>query len=149
MKRQPQLRLTNQQKKVSLRLRFLEEKLQHALRLLLKKGCKFPEEIEVILVSRSAIARLHKEFFNDPSATDVITFQHGDIVVCPEIAQKQRIVFKQSLHRETALYGIHGLLHIAGWDDQTEAGFQEMKQTQERLLDQVFKASPETRSGKR
>ncbi len=47
-------------------------------------------EVEVSLVTAAEIARLHDEFMDDPSPTDVITFHHGEILISPETAQQQR-----------------------------------------------------------
>ncbi len=94
-------------------------------------------EVEVSLVTAAEIARLHDEFMDDPSPTDVITFHHGEILISPETAQQQRRPHGHSLQREVALYLIHGLLHLAGHEDTTDAGAELMKRLQERILSEV------------
>ena len=73
--------------------------------------------IEVTIVSDTDIALVHGEFMHDPTPTDVITFQHGEILISADTALRQGAEHGQSLDRELALYMIHGLLHLAGWDD--------------------------------
>ena len=70
---------------------------------------------------------------NDPSPTDVITFQHGEIVISVETAKRQARQFATSLDHELRLYLVHGLLHLHGFDDKTAAGAREMKRVQDKL----------------
>ena len=96
------------------------------------------DEIEVTLVDDPAIARVHSEYFNDPSATDVITFEHGEILISTETARRQARKFKNEFAREVALYAIHGLAHLGGYDDLEPELCKEMKQVQEDLLERFW-----------
>lgn len=65
---------------------------------------------------------LHQQFFNDPSPTDCISFPIddkilGDIFVCPKTAIDYAARIKKDPYPETALYIIHGILHLLGFDD--------------------------------
>jgi probable rRNA maturation factor len=92
------------------------------------------KEVAVALVSDKRIAEIHRRFMNDPSPTDVITFQHGEIVISVETAKRQARQFGTSLDHELRLYVAHGLLHLHGFDDKTAAGAAEMKRVQERVV---------------
>lgn len=92
------------------------------------------EEIEVVLVSDKRIAEIHQRFMNDPSPTDVITFQHGDIVISVETAKRQARQFSTALDQELRLYLVHGLLHLHGFEDKTAAGAAEMKRVQGQIV---------------
>lgn len=81
---------------------------------------------------------MHRDFFNDDTPTDVITFPYGEILVCPEIARQQGKRWKHSTEIETLLYGIHGMLHLAGFDDIQDRDFEKMRLTQEKVLRQVL-----------
>jgi probable rRNA maturation factor len=96
-------------------------------------------EISVVLVSDQRIASIHRRFMDDPSPTDVITFQHGEIFVSTQTAKRQARRFRTSFEHELRLYLVHGLLHLAGFDDKTPAGARKMQQLQERI---VASASP-------
>ena len=98
------------------------------------------EEIEISLLSDAEIARIHGQFMDDPTPTDVITFHHGEIVISPETAQRQRKAHGNTLQREVLLYAIHGLLHLAGHEDATAEGAARMRVIQERLLEQLMPA---------
>jgi len=39
------------------------------------------DALEVSLVSEDEIARIHGEFLDDPTPTDVITFDHGELII--------------------------------------------------------------------
>ena len=96
-----------------------------------------PEEILVVLVSDRKIAAIHEQFMGIAGATDVITFQHGEIVVSVETAARQAGEYKTDLFQELRLYIAHGLLHLAGYDDHSEDGFREMAKLQNELVQKV------------
>ncbi len=96
-------------------------------------------EIEISLIDDEEIARIHGEFMGIPDPTDVITFEHGEILVSTETAERQRVEHgSPSLEREVALYIVHGLLHLAGYDDRTPREFEKMAELQEAILARVW-----------
>jgi probable rRNA maturation factor len=100
----------------------------------LKSSVVLPEEISVIFVSDARIAAIHRQYMSVEGPTDVITFGHGEIVISVETAERQAKTFASSFEHELRLYCVHGLLHLAGFDDLTSAGFKEMAKLQERIL---------------
>lgn len=98
-----------------------------------------PEEILVVLVSDRKISEIHRQFMGIAGATDVITFQHGEIVVSVETAARQAGEYKTDLFHEVRLYIAHGFLHLAGYDDHSESGFREMAKLQNELLEKATK----------
>ena len=92
------------------------------------------ETVEVSLVSDATIASVHDQFMSDPTPTDVITFEHGEILISLETAARSAIEHGHSPDRETLLYLVHGLLHLNGFDDRNEEARTEMEATQERIL---------------
>ena len=91
-------------------------------------------EVEVALVSDRVIARVHREFMGVPGATDVITFAHGEIVISAPTAQAYARDYGHPTGRELALYTIHGLLHLNGYEDATPRAAARMHRTQDRVL---------------
>ncbi len=91
-------------------------------------------EVPVILVSDRRMAELHRQFLGLAGPTDVITFQHGEIVISAETARSNAKQFGTAVLHEIQLYLVHGLLHLHGFDDTTVSGAQKMKGTQNRLL---------------
>jgi probable rRNA maturation factor len=97
-------------------------------------------EIDFVLVDRATICRVHEEFLGDPCETDVITFPdetRGEIVICPIVAREQAGNRRDEVEREVLLYALHGVLHLAGYDDTTPAAARTMERAQRRLLVRV------------
>ena len=94
-------------------------------------------EISVLIVSDRRMATLHRRFMNVPGSTDVITFQHGEIFISAEMAVRNARRFATALIHELRLYIVHGLLHLSGFDDQTEAAARKMRAIQEKILAKV------------
>ena len=91
-------------------------------------------EIFILFISDRRMASLHRRFLKQSGSTDVLTFQHGEIFISPETACRQARTFGNSLARELRLYVVHGLLHLHGLDDRSEADARRMKATQEKIL---------------
>ena len=95
-------------------------------------------EIEVTLMTDPEIATIHGEFLDDPTPTDVITFHHGEILISLDTAARQSLSHGLSFPDETALYLIHGLLHLAGWDDHDPAAAAAMATLQQSILQRTL-----------
>lgn len=93
-----------------------------------------PEEIVVVFVSDARMEGIHREFMGVEGPTDVITFQHGEIIISVETAERQAKGFSTSFSQELRLYFVHGLLHLAGLDDLTEDGCRKMAAAQELIV---------------
>lgn len=93
--------------------------------------------VEISLVNDAEIARIHDEFMGDPTSTDVITFQHGEILVSVETARREGLAHGNSVERETLLYILHGLLHLNGHTDADESDREVMHREQNAILNQI------------
>lgn len=98
------------------------------------------EEIEVSIVSDRAIEDIHRRFMQIAGATDVITFEHGEIIISAATAARHAREYAQTLEHELGLYIIHGLLHLNNHDDLSEPAASRMKRTQAAILRRVLKA---------
>ena len=104
-----------------------------------KKGLTLPLEVEITLLGEAAIAKVHGEFLEDPTPTDVITFEHGEILIGVPIAAANEKKFRHSADHEVALCAIHGLLHLLGYDDLSEKERVIMHARQEEILEEALK----------
>ena len=95
-------------------------------------------ELEVTLLDDEEMGRIHGEFLDDERPTDVITFEHGEIFLGMETARRQAEEFGNGFERELTLYGIHGLLHLSGYNDVELEGRLRMEKRQEELLEEFF-----------
>ena len=104
-----------------------------------KKGLTLPPEVEITLLGEAAITKVHGEFLEDPTPTDVITFEHGEILIGVPIAAANAKKFRHPADHEVALCTIHGLLHLLGYDDLTEKERVIMHARQEEILEEALK----------
>lgn len=103
--------------------------------------------ISVVLVGDEEIAGLHAQFMDDPTATDVLTFDlrddtavealEGEIVVSVETAARQARRLRLPGDEEVLRYVIHGTLHLVGYDDHTPAGRRTMRRQENRVLGEL------------
>ena len=132
----PSLTLFNRQRKKRVNLSefrtFAESAILKVTKL--KTSVVLPEEINVIFVSDARIAAIHRQYMSVEGPTDVITFGHGEIVISVETAERQAKTFDSSCEHELRLYCVHGLLHLAGFDDLTDAGFKRMAKLQAEVV---------------
>lgn len=142
MSRAPRLVWTNRQRRVpakALSLPSVRTVVEAALPGVAEAACgenviEGLEEIGIVLVSDARIAALHGEFLGDPSPTDVITFQHGEIVISAETARREAHRRGLRVPEEVARYAVHGLLHLAGWSDADVRAAKAMRAVQEKIL---------------
>lgn len=121
--------------------------LRRHLPRLLPKAAPHVRELSVVLVGDQAISRLHERYFADPSTTDVITFPldsdarrrciSGELYVCVAMARRQAKTRRLPPQRELLLYCLHGMLHLAGHDDQTDAEYGKMHRKEDEILRQL------------
>ena len=104
--------------------------------------------LSVAVVGRRAMARLHWRHMAVRGPTDVLTFDlgtdrargriDGEVVVCADVARARapRGGDRRGA-AELALYVVHGILHLAGYDDHDAAGYQAMHAREDALLTQI------------
>jgi probable rRNA maturation factor len=135
----PALELLNRQRRRRLDLVLFRRFAELALTKVMERNPQvcLPEEIIVVFVSDAGITRIHRDFMSLNGPTDVITFQHGEIFISVEAAERQREKFSGDLHRELRIYFVHGLLHLLGLEDLTQQGFEKMAMAQETIVQSV------------
>lgn len=104
-------------------------------KLLQDEGVK-ASELNVIFVDDAFLKALHHQYLNENSVTDVITFNlseipgaktEGEIYISVERAVIQAQEFSVSTDQEIARLIVHGLLHLKGYDDCTQAEQRKMR----------------------
>jgi probable rRNA maturation factor len=133
------IKVINRQRKKRLDLRACQAFAEAALARVWTRNRKiiFPAEIAVFLVSDARISQIHRDFLAVGGTTDVITFQHGEIFISVETAERHAQQFSTSISEEIELYVVHALLHLAGFDDRTARGYKRMKVVQEEIVREV------------
>ena len=142
----PSIEVRNLQRTVRISRRRLQRFAEIACTLVWKH--KRPEAeiasvpaISVLIVGDRRMAALHKEFCGFAGPTDVLTFQHGEIVISADTAATQARMFHTNVTAEIQLYMLHGLLHLAGFDDATPSKRRQMHQLQRKLMTTVLRSN--------
>jgi probable rRNA maturation factor len=88
-------------------------------------------EVNVLLTTDNAIRKLNRKFRGKNKATDVLSFpagslvrnqEKGDLAISVETARRQGAARGHSLGTEIKILILHGLLHLAGYDHETDTG---------------------------
>lgn len=100
-------------------------RLREIVRLVLAEEDIKDYEISLAFVDNPTIHRINKQFLDHDEPTDVITFPYssgkvlvGELVIGVEVAQEQARAGGHPVDVELALYVVHGLLHLVGYDDK-------------------------------
>lgn len=100
-----------------------------------------PGSLSLVFLSDEALAQLHADFLDDPTTTDVITFEGqpafglaGEICVSADTAARYAKENGGDFATELTLYVVHGWLHLAGHDDLQPAKKRAMRRAEARAL---------------
>jgi probable rRNA maturation factor len=102
-------------------------------------------ELNIMFVSNRKMRAMNKRYLGRDSATDVLAFCPGrdgsidkrflgDIMISSDMAENNRKVFGTGFDEEIALYVIHGILHLAGYEDKTKEERRVMKRIEDGLV---------------
>lgn len=139
-------------------------KVPVGIRLLIRKCCnavlnyedfKDDAEISVSFVDNKEIRNLNKDYRNKDKSTDVLSFPLGengiydlnnetgayllgDVVISLETAMKQARVYGHSLEREIGFLTVHSMLHLLGYDHETDKlEARKMREKEEAILEKL------------
>jgi probable rRNA maturation factor len=102
-----------------------------------------PESVTIQLINDESMARLNETFRKKRGPTDVLSFPAngargtrgaeyvGDIAISLETARRNARRFSRSLPAEMRILILHGMIHLAGFDHETDHG--EMDRLERRL----------------
>jgi len=106
-----------------------------------------PCALTIAFVCSRTMKRMNRRYRKRDYATDVLSFGYenesdegvpylGDIVIAVDVACANARRLKIPAHREVQRLLVHGVLHLLGFDHETDSG--EMAQTQARLLRRTY-----------
>ena len=129
----------------------LEKMLRRALRMtLVKEGRSDAVEISLSFVNAEEIQQLNGAYRNVDSVTDVLSFPLdedatiypkdaplpiGDIVICMDRVFEQAEAYGHSREREMLYLCVHSLLHLLGYDHETEEEKRVMRSKEEAVME--------------
>jgi probable rRNA maturation factor len=118
-------------------------RMRDIVRAVLEGEEKPDAEISLAFVDNATIHQLNKRYLNHDEPTDVLSFPlsdpdakrlAGELVIGAEVARTQAESRGHPVEAELALYVIHGLLHLCGFDDKTPEHADEMRQRERHYL---------------
>ncbi|MCZ7554947.1 MAG: rRNA maturation RNase YbeY [Bacteroidia bacterium] len=98
--------------------------------------------ISITLLSDREMHALNREWLQHDYPTDIITFPlesdplEAEIVISLDTARRQSREYRVALRSELARLVLHGILHLTGFDDDTEEHRAVMKRREDLLLKQ-------------
>ena len=115
----------------------------------LKHEDVFNAVFSIVFVDEKTIQEMNRDYRGIDRVTDVISFAFednekvryntirvlGDIYICIPRMKEQAVSYGHSEKRELAFLTVHGLLHLLGYDHQTEDEEKIMFGLQELILD--------------
>lgn len=120
-----------------------------------EEGVEGPWELGIRFVNDETMQAAHAEFMGLDEPTDIMTFpyeeeddafsgampddwndtaQGGDVIISVDTAAENALVAGWSLEDELQFLVAHGVLHLLGWDDATDAERAAMLTRQAELL---------------
>jgi probable rRNA maturation factor len=105
-------------------------------------------ELSVALVEPDEIAHLNEQYRGVAGPTDVLSFgcddpcpvdgdepvTLGDVIIAPAIAQQQAAELGTTMESELNLLLVHGVLHLLGYDHDTDEAAEVMQERERALL---------------
>ena len=128
--------------------------------------CPYEAEVNLTLVDLASIHQINREYRGIDQPTDVLSFpmqtyetpadfSHvedcveenfnpdtgelllGDIILCVDKVKEQAVSYGHSERREYAFLILHSMLHLFGYDHETEQEREEMEARQRSILDDL------------
>jgi len=123
------IEIINRQRKRRLNAKHWREFTAEALRSIKREG----RDVSVVFLSNAAIRKLNKQFRGKDYATDVLSFPTepeqfekqsslGEIIIATDRAAAQAKEKGLTLQNEIEQLILHGLLHLYGYDHETDNG---------------------------
>lgn len=118
--------------------------LQNTIKFLILTENKLPGEVSVIFCSDDYLLKINEQYLNHNYYTDIVTFDYvensvisGDLFISvdrvKENASQLDVTFDEELFRVI----LHGMLHLCGYKDKTNAEKEVMREKEDFYLDKA------------
>ena len=108
-------------------------------------------DVHVSVVDEPAIRRLNARYLRSRKTTDVLAFDlrapgpsrlMGEVIICADTASRQARRMGVSVALELDLLVVHGILHLAGWDDHEPREARLMHEREREILAEAGRRAP-------
>ncbi|HMF91324.1 MAG TPA: rRNA maturation RNase YbeY [Candidatus Angelobacter sp.] len=82
-------------------------------------------EVDILITGNRRIQKLNRRFRKKNKPTDVLSFPRdggGDIAISADIARQNAARYRHSAANELKILVLHGMLHLAGFNHETDNG---------------------------
>jgi probable rRNA maturation factor len=103
-----------------------------------QKLARVAGEVDILVSGNQRLQALNRRFRRKNKPTDVLSFPRstgGDIAISADIARHNAALYGHSVAEELKILVLHGLLHLAGHDHESDSG--EMARLELRLRAQL------------
>ena len=135
--------ISNRQRAVRVSVQGLEDFFRRAM-----KEVRLPgDRATVCLVTNAQIAKWNTDYRGKKKSTDVLSFPAeeqgsakstrfktrqaaylGDIAIAPAVARRNAKLYGRSFDQEMRILILHGILHLMGYDHETDNGQMERRE---------------------
>lgn len=95
-------------------------------------------EVDILIAGNKRLRDLNRRFRRKNKPTDVLSFPRplgGDIAISAQIARENALRYDHNLATELKILVLHGMLHLAGYDHESDNG--RMARVEARLRSQL------------
>ncbi len=97
-------------------------------------------DTSIAFIGDAAMRKLNKVYRGKDKPTDILAFPgeddyFGEIIIDYAQIKRQAKVYKNSVRQELVFILAHGLLHLLGYDDDTEEGAGEMEKLSRNFIE--------------
>ena len=125
-------------------LKLQKAHIQKYVKVLIKKEIKIFGDITIIFCSDKYLLDINIEYLNHNYFTDIITFNYvegntisGDLFISIERVKENAAEFNTSWIKELYRVVFHGVLHLVGYNDKTNAEKKVMGKKEDIYLSEV------------
>lgn len=118
-------------------------------------GADYPSEVSFLFTDDSTIQGINNEWRGKDKPTNVLSFPAfplrpgmapkpllGDIVIALETVQREAIDEQKSFENHLTHMIVHGLLHLLGYDHETDADAEQMEHLERQILETLAIPDP-------
>ena len=108
----------------------------------LRKWVRARAPVTLRIVGAAEGRRLNRLYRNKNSATNVLSFATGDVVLCHPVIRREARAQGKSVAAHYAHLVVHGCLHLAGYDHEKKRDAERMEAREVRILRRAGIANP-------
>ncbi|CAM9943307.1 unnamed protein product, partial [Ectocarpus sp. 8 AP-2014] len=132
----------NEQKEYEIDTAELQSKMRQTMEVL---GCQ-AWDVGAVLTTDKEVFRLNRQYRGMSTSTDILSFPNHDMSGSPGVLPKVRFPAEMDLgdmfislaYERASMLLVHGLIHLLGYDHETESDYKAMVAVEEEVLRAVF-----------